>query len=384
MPDVAEMIEEASRELKRYRVEVNALKDGYDRQFSELETKVDRKMDQVGAALTRANFAGTRLETKSGDRQTLEHKSFTAYLQKGENALELLERKALTTGTDTSAGFLAPASFMPDVLRALVEVSPVRGLARDLRTGAGAVSMPTQTGVTSAGWMGELEQRPETSITVGMVEIQLHELGCYVDISQRLLDDAAIGVDQLVATDVGEQFGVIEGAAFSAGNGVKKPVGFLTDAAGLPFVPSLSATDIASDSLINMVYSLKTPYAANGVWIMNRNTLAAIRKLKDSANRYLWSEGAQGVVAGQPGILLGRPVEIDPSMPDVAAGTYPVAFGDWSRGYAVLSKAEGGLSIMRDPFSMAKTGIVRFHARLRVGGTVLKSEALVKLKIAAS
>ena len=328
MPDVAEMIEEAGREIKRFGEDVKSLQESYDRQFSELETKVDRQMNQMGAVLTRSNFAGTRLETKSGDRETLAHKAFTAYLQKGQDALEPLERKALTTGNDAGAGFLAPASFMPDLLRSLVEVSPIRDLARDLRTGAGAVSMPVQGSSTTAGWVGEVELRPETSITVGMVEIQLHELAAFVDISKRLLEDAAIGVDQLVAEDLGEQFGVIEGAAFSAGNGVKKPVGFLTDAAGLPFVPSLSATDIAPDSLINMVYSLKTPYAANGTWVMNRNTLAAIRKLKDNQNRYLWSEGAQGVVAGQPGILLGKPVAVDPTMPDIAAGTYPVAFGD--------------------------------------------------------
>lgn len=384
MPDYDEIVEETKREIIRFGDDVRALKDGYDRQFRELETKVDRQMNQMGAVLTRSNFVGTRLETKAAYRQTLEHKSFSTYLQKGENALEPLERKALTAGNDVGAGFLAPASFLADVLRAVVETSPVRGLARDLRTSAGAVDIPVQTGTTTAAWVGEVQQRPETEIALGKLNIELHELSAYCDISNRLLDDAAIAPDQLVATDLGEQFAVIEGQAFSAGNGVKKPIGFLTDAAGLPFIPSLSATDITADALINAVHALKAPYAANGTWVMNRTTLAAVRKLKDGQNRYLWSDGAQGVVNGQPGTLLGRPVEVDPSMPDVAAGSTPIVFGDWSRGYGVLSKAEGGMTILRDHLTQATLGLVRFVASLRVGGRVLRSEALVKIKVAAS
>ena len=264
MRDVAEMIEEASRELKRYRAEVSALKDGYDRQFHQLETKVDRNVNAVGAALTRANFAGTRLETKAAERETLEYKSFSTFLQKGQEALEPFERKALTVSNDAGGGFIAPRAFLADVLRALVEVSPIRELARDLKTGAGSVDIPVQTGVSTAAWVGEVEQRPSTAISLGMINLELHELAAYCDISQRLLEDAAIGPDQLVAEDLGQQFAAIEGAAFSAGNGVKKPVGFLTDAAGLSFLPSLSATDITADALINAVHALKAAYAATG------------------------------------------------------------------------------------------------------------------------
>ena len=71
-------------------------------------------------------------------------------------------------------------------------------------------------------------------------------------------------------------------------------------------------------------------------------------------------------------------------MPDVAAGTIPVVFGDWRSGYAILDKVNGGLSIMRDPFTQAVNGKTRFHARMRVGGGLIQPEAFVGIVISAS
>ena len=67
-------------------------------------------------------------------------------------------------------------------------------------------------------------------------------------------------------------------------------------------------------------------------------------------------------------------------MPDVASGAYPIAFGDWATCFRIYDKA-GGFSIMRDPFSVAVKGLVRFHARRRVGGQVVMAEAVKTLKM---
>ena len=73
------------------------------------------------------------------------------------------------------------------------------------------------------------ETRTETESTYGQAEVPIDEMACYVDVSNKLLEDAAVDVGAEVAFDVAEEFGRMEGAAFVSGNGIKKPLGFMSD-----------------------------------------------------------------------------------------------------------------------------------------------------------
>jgi HK97 family phage major capsid protein len=102
--------------------------------------------------------------------------------------------------------------------------------------------------------------------------------------------------------------------------------------------------------------------------------------LKDGNGNYLvLTAGLAGQVTTT---ILGRPVAEAPDMPDVAGGAFPIAFGDFSAGYRIFDRIP--LSILRDPYSQATNGMVRFHGRRRVAGGVGKAEAIRKLKIATS
>ena len=106
--------------------------------------------------------------------------------------------------------------------------------------------------------------------------------------------------------------------------------------------------------------------------------MAAIRKLKDTAGQYVFQAGMM-LTAGVPNTILGYPYIEMPDMPDVSANAFPVMFGDFSRGYMIVDRTN--LAILRDPFSQASTGSVRYYARARVGGQVVLAEALRKQKI---
>lgn len=135
---------------------------------------------------------------------------------------------------------------------------------------------------------------------------------------------------------------------------------------------------IDADALIDHFYSLKTTYAASGVWMMNRKTMALVRKLKDADGQYLWQSS---IAAGQPATLLGRPVYEAVDMPDPTAGNTPIVFGDFHTGYAVADRV--GFEIIRDELTGAANGMVKFIARRRVGGRIVMGEALSKLSLAA-
>ena len=113
--------------------------------------------------------------------------------------------------------------------------------------------------------------------------------------------------------------------------------------------------------------------------MMNRKTMAVVRKLKDADGQYLWQAG---LAAGQPAMLLGRPVYEAVDMPDPNAGNTPIIFGDFATGYAVADRV--GFEIIRDELTGAANGMVKFVARRRVGGRVVMGEALAKLSLAAA
>ena len=143
---------------------------------------------------------------------------------------------------------------------------------------------------------------------------------------------------------------------------------------GLTEVVSGSATLLTADGVIDLRYSPKTLYGTNGTWVFNRTTLRDIRKLKDADNQYLWQPGLTGT---QPSILLERPWILGEDMPNIGAGTFPIAFGDFRRGYFIVDRR--GMTMLRDPFS-AKP-FIQFYTTKRVGGQVVLSEAIHKQKV---
>ena len=204
-----------------------------------------------------------------------------------------------------------------------------------------------------------------------------------------MLDDAAVDLESWIAEEVETAFAEQESAAFVNGNGVNKPTGFLNVPSidetswtwgNLGYVPTgsdgaLAATD-GSDVLIDTIYALKAGHRQNGQFVMNRKTQAQIRKFKDADGNYLWMPPA-GV--GQAASLMGFPVVEAEDMPDIAADSASIAFGDFRRGYLVVDRA--GVRILRDPYS-AKPYVL-FYTTKRVGGGVQDKDAIALLKFAA-
>lgn len=334
---------------------------------------VTKRLETAETALARPAI----ISTKTAEEPSIERKAFEGFMRHGPERMPAEEVKSLVVSDDTRGGYLAPAEFTTEILKNLVEYSPVRMAARVGSTGSSSVILPKRTGTPTASWVGETETRTETQSTYGQIEIPMHEMAAFVDVSVQLLEDAAINVESEVASDLAEEFGRLEGVALLNGNGFKKPVGIMA-AAGVTEVNSGGASTLTADSLITLMYDLPAFYRNQGVWMMNGTTLAAIRKLKESGTgAYLWQPALQ---AGQPETILGRPVVEAVDMADIAADAFPIAFGDFNRAYRIYDRV--AMSMLRDPYTQATTGKVRFHARRRVGADVVMAEAIRKLKIA--
>lgn len=335
-----------------------------------VEASVKAMTDRADRIEVKLNRPGIR---KDGtDRTDAEAKAFNSYLRVGPDRMEADERKDLRVSNDPQGGHLANPQFETEFLRDLVEVSPVRSVARVRPTGQGSVRTPKRTGITNAQWTGEQEETSGSEPSFGTLEVTVMELTTYTDISMQLLEDASADIEAELREALAEDFGQKEGLAFVNGSGVKQPEGLLTNA-DIAATVNGHATGLQPDAFITLMYALPAMYRNRGAWMMNGTTLGAVRKLKDGQGNYLWQPSFQ---AGQPETVLGRPVIEAVDMPDVANGAYPALFGDFA-GYRIYDRV--GLTLLRDPYTQATKGLVRFHARRRVGGAVAQAARFRKL-----
>ena len=350
-----------------------------------------RRLDDITLKSARPAFGGERGTLRSA--AALEHKAaFEAYVRSGEAAgLRALEVKALVVGSNPDGGYLVPPEVETQIGEGLKAISPIRAIAGVRTISANVYKKPFMTAGPAVGWVGETDVRTQTtSPTLDELSFPAMELYAMPAASATLLEDAAVNIDQWLAQEVETVFAAQEGTAFVTGDGSNKPKGFLSyttvDNASWSWgnigtVASGAAgafpASNPSDVLVDLIYAVKAGYRQNASFVMNRKTQSAIRKFKDSTGNYLWQPPA---VAGGRASLMTFPVYEAEDMPDVAANSLAIAFGDFARGYLIVDRA--GVTVLRDPYS-AKPYVL-FYTTKRVGGGVQDFDAIKLMKFAAS
>jgi HK97 family phage major capsid protein len=360
--------------------------------LEEKVSRIDASLQAAQARMDRALADGRRPALAEGRILVPDERkaAFDAYMKTGSAAQPLLELKAgLSEGG--SGGYVAPPEIERLIERRLAMTSPMREIATVRTIGASVFKKPVSTAGVEAGWVAETAARDETDPpTLALLEFPAADLYANPAATQALLDDAFVNLDEWLASECEDAFAAQETDAFVNGNGTNKPKGFLgytnvADASAvwgeMGFVLSGGAGAFAAsnpvDKLIDLVYAPKAQYRANGRFTMNRRTAASIRKFKDADGNYIWQPATQ---PGAPPTLLGYPVTEIEVMPDVAANSYSIAFGDFAKGYLIVDRA--GVRVLRDPYS-AKPYVL-FYTTKRVGGGVQNFDAIKLMKFAAA
>ena len=341
-------------------------------------TEIEEQIAQVKTAMNRTAGNGGQQQQQNKDEKTAKYEAaMKSYLRGGGQEAEL---KELSSDSDQDGGFLVTPEMSSEVVKKIFETSDMRAHASVQVISTSSLQILEDLDEAGAGWVGEIATRSETATPqLKMIEIPVHEVYAEPKATQRFLDDASINVESWLSEKVADKFARMENAAFVAGDGVNKAKGFLSYDAGTGFgqveqVVSGSGSTILPDSMINLMYSLKTAYKANAKFFMKRATIATLRAFKDSQNRYLWAPGLDGNTSGS---ILGHDVIEFNDMPAIAASALPVAFGDMKQAYQIVDRI--GIRVLRDPFT-AKP-YVKFYTTKRVGGGVKNFEALKLMKI---
>ena len=357
--------------------------------------RIDRALNEQKRVVDDLTHRASRPELGGEGRSTAvvaQHKAaFDGYVRAGDSAsLRELEGKALSVGSDPDGGYLVPEETETAINAALRDISPIRAIAGVRQVSGTVLKKPYALSGAATGWVGETAARPETDAPkLAELSFPTMELYAMPSATQALLDDGAVDIDQWIGDEVRAAFAEQEGAAFVDGDGVNKPTGFMRaqtvandqwrwGRVGLiaTGVSAAFPAENPADVLIDLVYAVKSGYRANAHFVMNRASQSAVRKLKDGADNYLWQPAH---VPGQAPTLMGFAIAEAEDMPDIAANTHAIAFGDFRRGYLIVDRV--GIRVLRDPYS-AKPYVL-FYTTKRVGGGIQDFDAIKFLKFGA-
>ena len=282
---------------------------------------------------------------------------------------------ALKIGEDDHGGYLAPDEFERTLVEALEEQNIFRQFAHVITTSSGDRKIPVVASKGTASWIDEEAAFPESDDTFGMLSIGAFKLATTIKVSDELLHDSVFDVASYIAKEFARRIGAAEEEAFFTGNGIGRPTGILNATGGAETGVTSAGANISFDDVIDLYYSLRSPYRRNAVFMMNDSTVRALRKLKNGSGDYLWQPS---VTAGTPDTILNRPVYTSSYMPTVAAGAKSILFGDMSY-YWIVDRE--GRTFQRLNELYAPTGQVGFLSFERVDGKLILPEAAKVLQM---
>lgn len=311
------------------------------------------------------------------------NENFGLYMRRDDKSSAPGFQAALQTGSDPDGGYLVPTEVSSRIITRVFETSPMRQVAYVESISGKELEINRDEDDIDYGWVGETQERPETGAPqFGITKIPAHEMYAQPGATQQMLEDAGINMEAWLARKVGSKFARVEASSFFTGDGVGKPRGILTYAAGtsagqIEQIVSGAATDFTCDGLKDLVFSLEDEHEARASFMIHRLGVRNISKLKDGEGRYIWEVSTK---VGEPSTLLGYAVRRAADMAVPGAGALAAAFGDFNEGYTIVDRL--GISTLRDPYS-AKPKVL-FYSRRRVGGAVANHRAIKLQKMAAA
>lgn len=341
----------------------------------ERQASIDAELSKATATpITNKPNGNAGVEEKTGRASAEYKKAFWNSMRK-KNYFDV--QNALQVGTDSEGGYLVPDEFERTLVEALEEENIFRSLATVIQTSSGERKIPIVATKGEASWIDEEGAFPESDDTFGQVSISAYKVATMIKVSDELLNDNVFNLEAYISKEFGRRIGTKEEEAFFIGDGTGKPTGIFNATGGATDGVTTAGANVGFDDVMDLFYSLRSPYRKKASWVLNDSTVKALRKLKDGNGNYIWQPSVQ---AGQPDMILNRPYHTSAYVPELTAGNKVMAFGDFS--YYWIADRQGR-SFKRLNELYATTGQVGFLASQRVDGRLILPEAIKTMTLKA-
>lgn len=299
-----------------------------------------------------------------------------------QSEVRAIQNRSLVKGTATAGGNTVPTSFYSQMWAHLIQTANlINAGATVLTTDSGEnLQIPTTTAHSTAALVAEAGAIGASDPAFAQRVLGSYKYGVLIQVARELLDDTAVDLEGYIAMQAGRAVGNAFGADIVVGNGSSKPNGIMTQTT-LGVTGGTGVTGaFTADNLIDLFYSVIPQYRGRNTagWLMADATMGAVRKLKDSQNRYLFEPS---LVVGAPDTLLGKPIATDPNVATPAVNAKSVAFGDLS---AYFVRVVNGIRFEQSLDYAFNTDLVTFRCLLRGDGVLVDQTGAVKHFVGAA
>ncbi|WP_228181985.1 phage major capsid protein [Streptomyces anulatus] len=386
MRSITEAAETANRGLE---AEERQSYDRHEQDFRSLTERIERleAEEQRAAQMAEPIQRGRNRPDDGGGRGTDEARAQerrSAFFQALRRGLPRMAPEQRALVENTAGEILVPEDLETEIARALPDLTIMRGIASQRSVTTNRVRRRSLAEV-AVGW-GKLETNEQT-LTDSMPDTPTEEYTYIEDlyglakVGEDELDDSDVNLDSFIRDSFARACAEAEDTAYTIGTGHAnhQPVGYMTAGGGVPTVAAAGAAAITTDDLKKLIYATPAQYRRNGRFTIPSGTELAISLLKDGNNQYIWQPNAQ---AGRPNSLFGYAVDNQEDIAAVAASARVAAFGDFNAGYRIYDRQGMTVKVLTELY--AEDGMIGWKIRKRVGGDVIRPQALRILTMAAA
>lgn len=376
------------RQLKASKVsEMRSILDKAEQEKRSMTPEEKTQFDTIKAKVEELNTEISNYETLANEERSLADKSkpVDKKLTNEElrNYIRTGEARSLSTAVPADGGYTVIPELDKEIMRQLSDESEMRAICTVKKIGSNEYKKLVSVGGAIVNHGEEGTARTETATPkLEEVSIKLYPIYAYPKTTQEILDFSDLDVLSWLTDEIKDTFVETEEIDLISGDGTKKAKGFLSYPQAVqsdkerPFgtLEKMTTNAITADSLIDLLFKLKKKYRKNAVWVMNSNTAATLQKLKNGNGDYIWRDGLK---AGDPDMLLGKPVHYLENMNDKGA---VVAVGDFKRGYYIVDHETG---VRTRPDNITEPGFYKVHTDKYLGGGLVDSNAIKILELSA-
>lgn len=322
------------------KAETRTLTDAEETRFNEIKEKIDKIDTTLKAFDEQRSLEDFKpSDNKKDNKEDIEERAFANYIR------GVVEERADVNLTATDNGAVIPKSIANKIIKKVSDISPIYQLATRYNVG-GNLTIPYYDESTSSittAYATEFTDLESTSGKFLNIELKGYLAGALSKISRSLLNNSNFNLVSFVINEMSDSIAKFIEREILKGT-TDKITGLST---AKQIVTAASATAIVADNLIDTQDQVPDLYQAGAIWIMNKTTRTAIRKLKDGDGNYLLNKD---ISAKWGYTLLGKDVYTSDNMDIMEAGKTVIYYGDMS-GLAVKLSEDVNIQVLREKYA---------------------------------
>lgn len=289
--------------------------------IDELRTLIEEVDSQIEAKrlLEEEEQRDFKPAEKEDDENAEEMRAFADYLRGVSGA----ETRA--NWTISANGAVLPETIANKIIDKVHEIAPIIAMASTFRS-KGDLVFPVYDDTTeiTANYATEFTALSSTAAAFSKVTLGGHLFGALTKVSRSLINNAAVDVAGFVIDKLAFAMADFLRGELIAGTGA---TGHFTGLTTSSNTVSASASAVTADNIMETYFAVPQPLQANAVWVMNRTTLLALKKLKATTNEYLLQ---LDLTAPMGYTILGKPIYVDEKIDNIGASKKSIIYGDLS------------------------------------------------------